>query len=55
VIADVVERDLRFYDPSISEAAVTGLNRFAQSIGLLKGTVPYDEVVATQFRHLWAG
>jgi NitT/TauT family transport system substrate-binding protein len=53
LIAAVVERDLPFYDPIISEAAVTGLNRFAQAIGLLKGTVPYDAVVATEFRHLW--
>jgi NitT/TauT family transport system substrate-binding protein len=53
LIAAVVERDLPFYDPSISQAAVTGLNRFAQAIGLLRGTVPYDQVVATQFRHLW--
>ncbi len=40
---------------AISQAAVTGLNRFAQAIGLLNGMVPYDEVVATEFRHLWAG
>jgi hypothetical protein len=54
LIAAVVERDLPFYDPTISQAAVTGLNRFAQAIGLLEGTVPYEEVVATELRHLWA-
>jgi ABC-type nitrate/sulfonate/bicarbonate transport system substrate-binding protein len=53
LIAAVVERDLPFYDPVISQAAVTGLNRFAQAIGLLKRAVPYDEVVATEFSHLW--
>ena len=53
LIAAVVERDLPFYDPAISPAAVDGLNRFAQAIGLLEGAVPYDQVVATEFRDLW--
>jgi ABC-type nitrate/sulfonate/bicarbonate transport system substrate-binding protein len=30
LIADVVARDLPYYDPTISEAAVDGLNRFSQ-------------------------
>ena len=30
------------------------MNRFAQAIGLLEGPVPYDRVVATRFRDLWA-
>jgi NitT/TauT family transport system substrate-binding protein len=55
LIAAVVERDLPFYDPAISQAAVTGLNRFAQAAGLSKGVVPYEQVVAVEFRHLWAG
>jgi NitT/TauT family transport system substrate-binding protein len=55
LIASVVQRDLPFYDPVISEAAVAALNRFAQSIGHLSGTVAYDRVVAVQFRNLWRG
>jgi len=55
LIAAVVERDLPYYDPAISEAAISGLNRFAQSAGLSKGVVPYEQVVAVEFRHLWAG
>ena len=55
LIAAVVERDLPYYDPAISEAAVTGLNRFAQAAGLSKGVVPYEQAVAVEFRHLWAG
>ena len=39
LIAAVVERDLPFYDPAITPAAVDGLNRFAQAIGLLEGAV----------------
>ena len=53
LIAAVVERDARFYDPVISEAAVRRLNSFAQSIGHLSAPVPYDHVVATRCRRLW--
>jgi ABC-type nitrate/sulfonate/bicarbonate transport system substrate-binding protein len=53
LIAAVVERDLPFYDPVISEAAVAALNRFAESVGLLSGPVPYEQVAAVRFRDLW--
>ena len=53
LIAAVVERDLPFYDPVISEEAVVGLNRFACSIGRLPGPVAYEQVVAARFRDLW--
>jgi hypothetical protein len=49
----VVARDLPYYDPTISEAAVDGLNRFAQASGLARRSVPYNQVVALEFRHLW--
>ena len=52
-IAALVERDLPFYDPRISEEVVTGLNRFAIDIGALSRDVPYEQVVATQFSGLW--
>lgn len=53
LIARIVERDAVFYDPYISQEAIAGLNRFAQSIGHLSAPVPYDQVVATRFRDLW--
>ena len=53
LIATIVERDAPFYDPVISEEAVLGLNRFAQSVGHLTTLVPYEDVVAVQFRDLW--
>jgi len=53
LISALIERDLPFYDPAISESAVEGMNRFAQDTGLLSGPVPYHQVVATQFRGLW--
>lgn len=54
IIATLVERDRPFYDPVISEAAVTSMNAFAQAIGMLSGPVAYDAVVATRFRTLWS-
>ena len=51
--AELIERDLPYYDPAISEDVVSNLNRFAQDVGLLSAPVPYDRVVATRFCHLW--
>jgi NitT/TauT family transport system substrate-binding protein len=53
LIAELIRRDLPYYDPTITEDTVTHMNRFAQDIGLLSAPVPYDQVVATQFSHLW--
>jgi len=53
MIADVVTRDLPFYDPAIAAQAVSRMNQFAQDMGLLTGPVPYEQVVATRFRQLW--
>jgi ABC-type nitrate/sulfonate/bicarbonate transport system substrate-binding protein len=53
LIAQLIERDLPYYEPEISEATVSNLNRFAQDGGFLSGPVAYDQVVATQFSHLW--
>jgi ABC-type nitrate/sulfonate/bicarbonate transport system substrate-binding protein len=53
LIAELVRRDLPFYDPNIPKEKVASMNRFAQDIGLLASPVPYEHVVATQFSHLW--
>jgi len=53
LIAELIRRDLPYYDPTISAELVTRVNRFSQDIGLLSGPVPYEHVVATRFRHLW--
>lgn len=54
LIADVVARDLPYYTPTITEESLTGLIRFAQATGLLKGSPSHEQMVATQFSHLWA-
>jgi ABC-type nitrate/sulfonate/bicarbonate transport system substrate-binding protein len=55
LIAELIRRDLPFYDPSISRTFVAGMNQFARDVGILRGDVPYDQVVATRFSPLWAG
>ncbi len=53
LIAELIRRDVPYYDPTISEDVITKMNRFAQDMGLLSGPVPYDQVVDTRFSHLW--
>jgi ABC-type nitrate/sulfonate/bicarbonate transport system substrate-binding protein len=49
LIAELIRRDLPYYDTEISRDFVTGMNRFAQDVGILSGDVPYEKVVATGF------
>jgi NitT/TauT family transport system substrate-binding protein len=53
LIADVVERDLPFYDASISPEFVRGMTEFQRHMGLLDREVSYEDVVATQFSAHW--
>lgn len=53
LIADVVERDLPYYDASISREFVDGMQQFQRNMGLLDGPVAYEDVVATQFAPFW--
>jgi NitT/TauT family transport system substrate-binding protein len=45
MIAELIRRDLPFYDSAISEKNVAAMNQFATSLGLLSKPVPYKEVV----------
>ncbi|MDX1485628.1 MAG: ABC transporter substrate-binding protein [Alphaproteobacteria bacterium] len=54
LIAGIVERDLPFYDASISREFVDGMTRFQKNVGLLAETVGYEQVVATRFSDCWA-
>jgi ABC-type nitrate/sulfonate/bicarbonate transport system substrate-binding protein len=53
LIADLIRRDLPYYDASISQDFVAGMNRFARDMGILKGSPSYETVVATEFRKYW--
>ena len=50
LIADVVARDLPFYEAAITPRVIDEMNRYCRSIGLLGGDVPYRDVVATAFQ-----
>jgi len=53
LIAGLIARDAPFYDATISPEAVAGLNKFALANGLSAEPIPYDSLVASQFRDLW--
>jgi len=53
LIAGIVERDLPFYDAAISKHSVAAINDFARRMSILDEGIPYSEIVAAQFRHLW--
>jgi ABC-type nitrate/sulfonate/bicarbonate transport system substrate-binding protein len=53
LIANVVARDVEFYDPVISETAVEKMNRFARLVGHLSRPMRYEDVVAVEYRGLW--
>ncbi len=50
LIAELIRRDLPYYDTAISETFVTGMNAFARDLGILQGDVPYGQIVAPQLR-----
>ena len=55
LIAELIRRDLPYYDASISPEFVFGMTRFARDLGILKGELAFDQVVATRFAELWRG
>jgi len=55
LIANVVARDVEFYQPAISENQIVKMNRFAESVGQLTAPVKYEQVVAVNYRDLWGG
>jgi ABC-type nitrate/sulfonate/bicarbonate transport system substrate-binding protein len=46
LIAELVRRDVPYYDAEIPERAIAGMNRFARAQRLLKGDPPYEAIVA---------
>jgi ABC-type nitrate/sulfonate/bicarbonate transport system substrate-binding protein len=45
MIAELIRRDLPFYDSSISENSVASMNRFSRDLGILSKAVKYEDVV----------
>jgi NitT/TauT family transport system substrate-binding protein len=52
LIAELIRRDLPYYDAAISPGFVAGMNKFARDLGILEGEVSYEQVVATRFAAL---
>jgi NitT/TauT family transport system substrate-binding protein len=53
LIAELIRRDLPYYDARITPGFVASMNAFARDVGILTGDVPYERVVAEQFAGLW--
>ena len=53
LIAELIRRDLPYYDASVSRPFVAGMNQFSRDVGILTGDVAYEDIVATQFAQLW--
>ncbi len=53
LIADVVARDLPYYDAAISPEFIQGMSTFSRAMGLITEDVGYDQAVATQFSEFW--
>ncbi len=54
LIDGLIERDLPFYDASLSRHSIAALSRFARAVGLLDCDPDYQDIVAAQFEPLWA-
>jgi len=48
LIAELIRRDLPYYDIAISEGFVAGMNAFARNLGILQGNVAHEQIVAPQ-------
>ncbi len=53
LIAGQIARDVPFYDADVTEDMIAGASEFARDLGLLSGAVPYEQLAAVQFKHLW--
>jgi ABC-type nitrate/sulfonate/bicarbonate transport system substrate-binding protein len=53
LIAELIRRDLPYFDPRITPEFVVGMNRFTRGLGLLDRDIPYDSIVATEMQQYW--
>ena len=47
LIAELIRRDLPYYETTISRHFVAGMNQFARDVGILSADVSYERIVAT--------
>ena len=53
LIEDLIRRDAPYYSAGISPDSIASLNEFCRNLGLLDCNPAYEQVVASQFTHLW--
>ena len=53
LIADLIRRDLPYYDATLSRELIAGMTAFARRQGIADEAPPYESIVATQFAPLW--
>ena len=54
LIEDLVRRDAPYYTAGIAPDSVASLNEFCRHVGSLSGDAAYEQVVASQFMHIWS-
>ena len=55
LIAEVVARDLPYYDPRIDTAVIREIDKFNIRLGNTAISMPFESYVATDFSNLWDG
>lgn len=53
LIAELIRRDLPYYDAAVSPEFVAGMTEFQRNVGLIKGHPKYEDVVATDVVKYW--
>jgi ABC-type nitrate/sulfonate/bicarbonate transport system substrate-binding protein len=53
LIADIIQRDLPFYNAAITPEFVAGMSKFSQAMGLIDSPIAFEDAVATQYSELW--
>jgi NitT/TauT family transport system substrate-binding protein len=53
LIGRLIDRDLPYYNATITPEFVSGMNQFSREVGILQGDPSYEDVVATQFSQFW--
>ena len=53
LIAELIRRDLPYYNATLSREFIAGMTTFARGQNLLHDDVAYEQAVATQFAPLW--
>jgi NitT/TauT family transport system substrate-binding protein len=53
LIAELIRRDLPYYQTRITREAIDGMNAFAGDLGLIERPVAFEQIVAAQLAPSW--